>query len=898
MLEAVLLLSVASVGSPGLQAPHRPGPTAHDSLPAAPTQSVCALGEGSEVRARGLSDCILTAERVDPEQAPILDGRLDEAVWATAQPATGFRQQEPTPGAPASQRTEARVVYTDEAVYVGMRLFDSSPDSVRAQFVRRDDSEAVSDWASVMFDSYHDRRTSFEFATTPTGTRVDILHMDDVEEDVAWDAVWEVVARLDADGWTAELRIPLSQLRFSAGKDPTWGVNFSRTIARRSEVAYWAPIPPTAGGHVSLYGDLVGLEDLSPPGNLELLPYSVGRVSRAPGDQADPFYEENDLWATAGLDVKYGITSNLTLTATVNPDFGQVEADPSEVNLTAFETFYEEKRPFFTEGTEIFDFSLQPEGYAFYSRRIGRPPQLRPSVPDGGYADATENARILGAVKVSGKTAGGWSMGLLEAVTGRVDADVSGPEGLSSQPLEPLTNYAAGRLMRDFREGASGLGALATAVSRRLSEERLERLRSASYLGAVDWWHRFGSGNNYEFSGWILGTHAQGSEEAMDRTQRSASHFFNRPDADHLTYDPTITTMRGWAAEAVLRRRGGGSWTWSLASGARSPGVELNDLGFLSYADTWYGSFTTRYRDFTAGDHLRNWHLETQLVQAQSWGLENLRQSVHLRGRALFLSFWELSVDVDRYSSHKWPWELRGGPALRRSGATEVRWILESDTRKPWSTDLRATTSFDDQGGAHTLVLDPLVDFRPTPRATVALGPVVSWVRDADQYVAQASSEGDPLYVVGKVEQTTVALEARLSYGFSPTLNLDVYAQPFLSNGSYRDFRTVEDADAADFDERLPLIPAETLTLDPEADQYHMTTYSFRNPDFSVREFRLNAVLRWEYVPGSTLFLVWAQARNDYERLGGLELGRDLDQLFGSAATNVLMVKLNYWIGL
>ena len=893
---AALMLVPPAAG--GQEAPAPAGATLR-SVPVGPsptTPSACAVDESSGARSAAPAACALSAVRADEGQAPAVDGRLDDPVWARAQPATGFRQAEPTPGEAASQRTEARVVYTDAAVYVGMRMYDTAPDQVRAQFVRRDDHEAVSDWASVMFDSYFDRRTSFEFATTPTGTRVDILHLDENAQDVAWDAVWDVATSRDAEGWTAEFRIPLSQLRFSGGDQLTWGINFTRKIARSSEVAYWAPIPPTSGKHVSLYGDLVGLERLSPPGGLEALPYTVGRLGRAPGSEANPFYKRNDMWGSGGLDLKYGITSNLTLTATMNPDFGQVEADPSEVNLTAFETFYAEKRPFFTEGTEIFRFPLLPEGHAFYSRRIGRAPQLSPSVPAGSFSDTPETARILGALKLSGKTASGWSVGLVEAVTGKVSADVSGPDGIVAQPLEPRTNYLAGRVSRDFRAGRSGVGLIATATNRSLDADAFDRLRSASYLGGTDFWHRFGKGSNYEVSGWWVGTHVRGSENAIAVTQRSAAHLFTRPDGEHLTYDPTRTSMNGWAGEFSARKRGGGNWTWTLGLGARSPGVEPNDLGFLSYADTWYGSVTARYSDFTRGAHLRNWYVNGQLVQAQTFGMENLRRSAHVNTRVTFLNFWQATLNTSFWGPRKWIWELRGGPALRLPGYAQARWIVRSDTRKPWGMTLQGRVQVDGQDAGHELTFDPQVDFRPTPRATVSLGPVATFEVNADQYVARVGSSSDPTYVVGRVDRHTVSMQARVSYGFSPTLNLDVYAQPFLSTGSYSDFRRVADPHAEDFDTRLPLLTG--LALDEETNRYRNASLDFRNPEFNVREFRLNAVLRWEYLPGSTLFLVWTQARQDYEAFGDLELGRDFDRLFAAPATNVFMVKLNYWVGL
>jgi hypothetical protein len=786
-----------------------------------------------------------------------------------------------------------------------MRMYDRSPDSIRAQFVRRDDHEAISDWAHVLLDSYHDRRTAFEFATTPQGARADILHLEDIEEDVTWSAVWEVATGMDSEGWVAEFRIPLSQLRFSGGEDAVWGINFKRRLARRSETAFWAPVPPNAGRLVSLFGDLAGLQGLQSPGRLEVRPYSAARVTRAPGEAENPFYEENDLWGSAGVDLKYGLTSDFTLTATVNPDFGQVEADSSQVNLTAFETFFPERRPFFTEGTEIFRFPLLPEGHAFYSRRIGAAPHLKPSLDDGEYADVPDNVRILTAVKVSGKTESGWSIGFFDAVTNRAEAEVFRDDGFERKPVEPFTNYAVARVMRDFRDGRSGIGVIGTGTHRRLNDDAFDRLRSSAYAAGFDGWHRFGTGSNLEVNGWILGSHIRGSEDAIDRTQRSGAHFFQRPDADHLTYDPNRTSLSGWAGEFALEKIGGGSWTWTLGAGARSPGVDVNDLGFVSYADTWYISNSARYQDFTPGRVLRNWWVEGQAVWANTFGMENLRSSAHLRTNWDFNNFWRATLDTNRFNGHLWYWALRGGPALRRSGFTELRATLRSDSRKSWSLNLRGTLRFDDQGGSRIALFDPQLDFRPTERATVSLGPLFDWTRDADQYVAKPTNEeGDTEYVVGFLDQTTAALTFRMSYGFAPDLTLDVYAQPFLSGGRYSEFRTVADSQAEDFRRRLPLINPSELQLNEETGRYEVDpggagapSFSFKDPDFNAREFLLNAVLRWEYRPGSTLFVVWSQGRVNDHVLGDFSVGRDLDHLFQTPATNVFMVKLDYWIG-
>jgi hypothetical protein len=832
-----------------------------------------------------------------------LDGRLDDDAWADAMPAAGFRQFEPDPGEPATERTEARIVYDDAALYVGMRMYDSAPDSIRAQFVRRDDFEAVSDWAHVFLDSYYDRRTAFHFATTPTGTRVDILHLEDTERDAAWDAVWEVATHIDEEGWTAEFRIPLSQLRFGGGAQMTWGVNFMRQIARRSEVSYWAPIPPEAGRLVSLFGDLTGLADLKAPGRLELLPYTVARLDRERVDPGNPFRGQNDYSGSGGLDFKYGLTSDLTLTGTLNPDFGQVEADPSVVNLGTTETIYPEKRPFFTEGMEIFRFPIQPEGDAFYSRRVGRPPQIGADVPSEGFADEPETAKIIGAMKLSGKTASGWSIGAMHAVTGRSEARISDGNSEWEQPVEPLTQYSMVRLLKDFAEGRRGIGVIGTGVFRHNDAEEFNILHSSALASGVNGWYRFGR-SRYQLRGWVLGSHVRGSEEALIRTQRSWVHMYQRPDADHLTVDSSRTTLSGYAGEMFLEKIGGGHWTFWVGGGIRSPGIETNDVGYMSYSDLWWAGSLARYRDFTPGDVLRNWYVEGQVVLARTLGGEIVRPSLHLRMRGQLLNFWAATLNIDRWESHLWPSELRGGPMLRRQGYVNARGIVTSDTRKSWRLQLRARYEIEDGIDSDLLTLDPVFTIRPTSRATISLSPKVTWNRNPDQYVAGASRSdgGDREYIMAGLQQTTVGLTLRLSYSFTPDLAFDFYGQPFLSSGEYSDFLRVAEPRAKSFADRFGSIDPATMEL---ADgRYYVDEngdgepeYSFRNRDFNVRELNTNAVLRWEYKPGSTLFVVWSHAREDDLLTGRFDFDADIDRLFSAPATNVFMVKLSYWLG-
>ena len=356
----------------------------------------------------------MAAKRITGD-APLLDGRLDDASWEGADVATDFIQREPVAGKLATQRTTVRVLYDDAAMYVAMRMFDTHPHLIQAPLSRRDDANVPAEWVTVSIDGNRDRRTAYKFATTPRGVQYDALYFEDSREDNAWDAVWEVATTIDSLGWTAEFRIPLSQLRYgvsSTGETGPWGIEFGRDVSRLGEVSHWAPITPGTGRLVSFFGDLTGLDGLATPRRLEVMPYTLGRLTRVPGENSNPFYRRNDAIASAGADLKYGLTSNLTLTATINPDFGQVEADPSVVNLGSFETFFTERRPFFTEGAEIFRLTMAPELNVFYSRRVGRPPQRSIAAPAFGFADVPETARILGRCEDFGKN--------IEGMVGRV----------------------------------------------------------------------------------------------------------------------------------------------------------------------------------------------------------------------------------------------------------------------------------------------------------------------------------------------------------------------------------------------------------------------------------------------------------------------------------------------
>ncbi len=588
------------------------------------------------------------------QASPIVDGRLDDAVWRTAQVTTGFTQRRPKPGAPATQRSEARLLYDDDALYVYARLYDTAPDSIEASLFRRDDRGGFSDWFYIQFDSYHDRRTAFSFAVNPRGVQKDFIVSDDVNEDTSWDAVWLAAAQVQEDGWTAEMRIPLSQLRFPSSDEPqTWGVNMQRRIGRNGETSYWSPTPPDASGLVSQFGDLNGIMGLVPSRRLELQPYTAAKVARLQGDPTNPFFKTNNLSGNTGLDLKYGLTSNLTLSATFSPDFGQVEVDPAVVNLSAFESFFSEKRPFFLEGSDIFEFGNTRNFNSFgrlnvfYSRRIGRNPQRSLSGDEIDFVESPELTTIAAAAKVSGKTAGGWSVGLLNAVTPLETATFQRPDGSRGRArVEPATNYLVTRLRKDYRGGQTVIGGMLTGVNRKLDDPALQGLLcSSAYTAGVDFEHAFAN-RTYTLSGFLVGSRIAGEAEVIDAAQRSSARYFQRPDVDYVDYDPTRTSLSGYSGQVSLMKTRAQHWRYSLTYQETNPGFEVNDLGFLRRADERAFSTALVYEENEPGATFRTYELWAWTTHAYNFGGQNLFTGYGSGGWAMFNNQWTINYNL------------------------------------------------------------------------------------------------------------------------------------------------------------------------------------------------------------------------------------------------------------
>ena len=849
------------------------------------------------------------AERLDG--APVqLDGRLEEAAWSRAAAGTDFTQFQPNPGAAASQRTEARVLYDDEALYVGMRLHDTEASRIASQLGRRDALDLYSDWALVLIDSYHDRRTGFEFAVTPRGVQRDVLHYDDQNMDLNWDGVWEVATSVDDEGWTAEFRIPLSQLRFSPAEDGTvWGVNFGRQLARQDEWAWWSPILPDVAGFVSAAGELHGIRELEPPRRLEVLPYAVAQGIQAPVTVGDPFQREGGREGTLafGGDVKYGLSSELTLSATINPDFGQVEADPSVFNLTAQEVFFAERRPFFTEGSNIFGFGIGAGGPAetlFYTRRIGRSPQRDLA---GDYTDIPGNTTILGAAKVSGRTVGGWSVGFMDALTSEEAGLTLEGGAIESHTVEPLTNYGVARVMKDFREGDSRVGAILTTTHRRLDgDPGLLFLTEQAYSGGVDFRHRF-AGDTWDFNGFVAASHVVGDTAAIQRLQESSRRYYQRPDADHLAYDPDATSLSGlsgqfWLGRVAGKLRGG------VGSTVRTPGFEVNDAGFLNSADVGMVYGNLNFNQFEPTGPFRSFNLGFNPSASWDFGGDRLHTQANAWSNWTFLNNWHIGVWGSRGFEALSNGSLRGGPAIIRPGAWRFNPWANTDSRNPVWLNAWAFWEQEDEGAGWARNGGVNVNVRPSGALSLEFGPSINQRGSDWQYVDQVEDgAGDTRYLFAQLRQHTVSLTTRLSYTFAPTLSLQLYAQPFLTAGSYSGFREVSDPRAAAFADRFHTFSDAEIAFVPPAEEGEWGEYevdrdgdgsadfTFGAPDFNFKELRSNVVLRWEYRPGSTAFLVWSQGRSDVGPDGAFRFGRDMDALLGARGSNVLALKVTYW---
>jgi hypothetical protein len=824
------------------------------------------------------ADSVRPARAIRTDHAPVIDGRDDEPIWRLAPVTSEFLEFVPTEGKAPRFRTEFRVLYDDHDLYVFVRAFDPHPDSIMTALTRRD-VRGPSDQLKVMVDSYHDRRSGFEFAVNPVGVKRDYAMYNDHDEDESWDGIWDVGTRIDSLGWTAEFRIPFSQLRYANSTDHVFGFAVWRDIERFKERTSWPLFRGSKGGVSSQLGLLEGIHDIAPFRRLEVVPYAVTKSSSValtsvPSGET-PWGRSQK--ASAGVDLKYGVTPNLTLDATVNPDFGQVEADPSVVNLSAFETFFQEKRPFFIEGTGLYTFGLNcsivncgGEGL-FYSRRIGRSPQLF-----GLYADdASPNVTpIIGAAKLTGRLSGGLNVGLLEAVTGRVG-------GTDDRTTEPRTSYGVLRAQQDLRKGETSIGVIATGVNRSLDQWTENLLRREAYAVGANARNRW-AGGRYELSASVTGSALRGTPSALASVQTSPVHLYQRPDAG-LPLDSTRTSLTGDGEEIVFGKTGGGLLRYQTSWQRQSPGFDVNDVGYLRRANqqsfnNWMGltyrTPTRLYRQLNG--NLNVWGywttagLPTERAVNTNWHM-NLANNMWLNAGITATHLHGVYCDNC----------ARGGPALRVSPSVGWNASVQGDDRGHVVPSLFISAGRGDAGATRNVELSPELSLIPLPQLQLDLTADWSINHDDAQWFGNFTDGAGALhYSFARLEQETRSIGVRVSYTVTPALSFQLYAAPFVSRGEYSDTRE--------------------LSATPRAENYAARYIAYTPPTgaatgFDVLQLRSNSVVRWEFKPGSTLFAVWTHGRDGYDpRFRPRDWHDEYDDLFALHPANTFLLKLAY----
>ncbi|HEY7728782.1 MAG TPA: DUF5916 domain-containing protein, partial [Candidatus Eisenbacteria bacterium] len=835
------------------------------------------------------SAAVPAIEAAPLEGAIRIDGRLDEPAWRGAPPVTRFTQRDPREGERASEPTEVRILIGDDALDIGARLYDHEPERIRARLVRRDD-DLDSDYFAVFLDSYHDRLTSWVFRVNPLGCINDGAVDAGGNEDLSWDAVWQTATSRDSLGWTVEIEIPLSQLHYSTKGDGRWGIQLRRRIYRKQELAEFSFVPKTEQYSAARYGVLTGLAHLRAPRHLEILPYTRLRSEFRRVPAGDPFRDGADQFPAAGLDVRYGLTSNLTLNATMNPDFGEVEVDPAVVNLSAFETFYPEKRPFFVEGAEVFRFGATSSynnfntTIPFHARRIGAPPHGAPDGAGIAFVDSPDRTTIAGAAKVTGKTRGGVTLGILEAVTARETCRYTDTLGVQrTAPAEPLTNYLVGRFRSDLHGGNTVVGGLLTAVDRDLPDTALrDLLRAHAQVGGLDLNH-YWAGRRWSLDANVLVSTIRGSRGAIAAAQRSSARYYQRPDAEYLRFDPTRTSLTGAAGLLSLNKTAGKHWRGSLTYQDWSPGFEINDLGFQNAADSRGASSLLLYTENRPGRIFRYFTLFTFSNASWNYGGNQTFSGHALHAEGQLLNYWSGYVRTTWYPGSMDDRLTRGGPLSRFPAGGNVSLHLDSDTRKSTTFGLTAKAAWDEAGGIiHSIT--PYLALRPASSVRISFEPGLQRTRDNAQYVTVVE---DPLavrtygsrYVFATLDQTSLNLDTRVDWTFSPRLSLQVYAQPLVVSADYFDVKELRAPGTYEFDvygRTRGSIAADTgggYLVDPDG-AGPAGAFPLRGPDFNYRSLLGNAVLRWEYRPGSTVYVVWQQKRETVAPVGDFAVSR------------------------
>ena len=839
--------------------------------------------------------------------APLIDGHLDAEIWNQVEWSGDFIQKTPNEGEAPSQQTAFKILYDDNNLFVFVKAYDTEPDKISRLLARRDNFPG--DFVAIIIDSDLDQQTAFSFAASASGVIGDeAVSQGGQNWDDSWDPIWYLKTSVDNEGWNAEFRIPFSQLRFGNKENHIWGIQIIRKLFRKDERSAWQYVPQDAPVSLQLYGELNGIANIKPRRQVDIVPYTLAKTESFEKEVGNPFADGSNSALAVGVDGKIGITNDLTLDFTVNPDFGQVEADPSEVNLSAFESYFSEQRPFFIEGKSIYDY--QPSNVIvlndfgsdnlFYSRRIGRRPHFYPDLIDDEYADMPEATTILTAFKLSGKNKNGLSIGIMESLAAEEKAKVNFMGTERDVIVEPMTNYFVARIKQDINKGETTIGGMITAVNREIPTDDLLFLPKSAYTGGFDFKHYWKDrtyyiGLNTNFS------HIRGNEEAISNLQNSSARYYQRPDAKHLKLDESLTELTGTAASLKVGRQGNGKWQFESSITYRSPGFEINDIGYMQQSDvihhgTWVGYYIRKPFGIFENFFLNNNYWATMNLNGK---LLSFGQNVNFNTK--FKNKWNFNFSATHNGKYYSVSALRGGPALIEPGRWSYNMNINPDPRKKIRPFFGFWLNRGNQDYTNTNNFWTGLTYLPVDAFSVSLSASLNNYKKELQYVSELEMNGDSRYVFGSIDQKTLSFTLRLNYNLTPDLTVQYYGQPFTSAGNYTKFKRITDSKADQYTDRFNEFTSNQISYNNSDEVFSVdenmdgnTDYTFDQPNYNFSQFRSNLVVRWEYMSGSILYLVWSQGRTMSDSVGEFDFNQSMDDLFDVHPHNIFLIKFSY----
>lgn len=848
---------------------------------------------------------VYVAHPINPAP-PEIDGLLDDEVWQKGDWESGFSQHEPYNGALPTQPTQFKILYDNNFLYAAFRMTDSNPENIVSRVTRRDDIDG--DWVALGIDSYHDQRTAFVFCVSAAGVKNDEMIMEDGDmEDNNWDPIWWVKTSIDPEGWTAEMKIPLNQLRFTNDGDLRWGLQVERYVFRNQEKSFWQHMPKEASGFVHNFGELQGLKGLTPKQQIEVAPYVVAKTERFQSEAGNPFMTGKLSDINAGVDAKIGLTNNFTLDLTVNPDFGQVEADPSVVNLSAFETYFEEKRPFFIEGNNMLNFGLMfgdgdlATQNLFYSRRIGRAPQLSPDLDDDEFAKIPSNTAILGAAKVTGRTNNGTSVGIIESVTANSYARIDSVGKRNSLIVEPLTNYTVGSIRQEFNQGNTIVSGMLTSTNRQLTEDTEDYLHRNAYTGGIDFQHTWAN-KKYLFDTKLFFSHVNGTKEAILETQTAPARYFQRPDLSYEKLDSSRTALTGSGGLVQVGRIGEGHLRYMGAVSWKSPKLEINDIGYVQSVDDIFQVLWVGLRYWDPKLIFRRININFNQWAGWNFGGQSTSKGGNVNFNLQFTNYWTLSGGLNRDAERLSATALWGGPMLKLPGNWDTWYNIRTDGRKGFIVKLGGYTLFGDQNSTFYQEVYVSFSFKPSKSILISLNPSYSINTNKLQVVDNIElNNGTTKYLRSSIRQKTYVLSLRLEYSINPELSVQYYGRPYFTSGQYNHYKYISNPRASKYTNRFIAYLPSQISYNADDEEYSVdetsdgtADYSFSNPNFNFMDLQSNLIVRWEYRPGSTVFFVWTSGKQAYESTYSRSLNNDISNIYNSHPHNIFLIKFSY----